>query len=485
MTTTSAFTNAGLPGDAAALLAHHVQTIEMRSMRNARLDAYYEGQNRVRDLGIAIPPGLSTIETVVGWPTMAVDVLEERLDVEGFALPGASVDNFGIPELWDANGMDVVSGMAHTDALIYGLEFVAVSVGDSARAEPDPLITIESPARMTGTWDQRRRGLSDAAGIIKSDDGQGYVAASLYLPDVTYLLDCDKGRWSLRDKQEHRRGRTMVTRLVNRPRSGRPWGTSQISRAIISYTDTAVRTVLGMEVAREFYSSPQRYMLGADESAFQDADGNPKTAWEVYLGRFLAVGPTPNGDIPQVGQLDAASPAPYLDQIKGLASLVSAEASIPVTYMGFNTDNPPGGDGVRAMEARLVKGAERRQTVFGSGWPEVVRDCVQLRDGSVPDELNRLAVVWRDAATPTKAAAADRVMKLVSVGVLPPDSEVTYEELGFSEVDKTRLMSDVRQRRTTARVAALTGAAGTATSDPAVAGLATERPTDAVDAAIG
>ena len=42
MTTTSAFSNAGLPDAAAALLAHHIQTIEMRSMRNARLDAYYE-----------------------------------------------------------------------------------------------------------------------------------------------------------------------------------------------------------------------------------------------------------------------------------------------------------------------------------------------------------------------------------------------------------------------------------------------------------
>ncbi|MBQ1167342.1 hypothetical protein KBZ21_56010, partial [Streptomyces sp. A73] len=39
----------------------------------------------------------------------------------------------------------------------------------------------------------------------------------------------------------------------------------------------------------EFYGAPQRYILGASESAFQDAEGNTKSAWETYIGRVLAL----------------------------------------------------------------------------------------------------------------------------------------------------------------------------------------------------
>lgn len=453
---------AGFPDDDAKLLSSLLNSIESRLVRNQRLSAYYEGANRVKDLGIAIPPGLTAVTTVVGWPTMAVDVIEERLDVEGFALPSTDAESLGLPDIWAANGLNVEAGPAHTDALIYGLDFIAVSVGDSAKQEPDPLVTVEPPTRMTGTWDGRRRRLSDAASVRKSTDGQTTLGATLYLENRTWILSCEAGKWTVEDRQDHKLGRVPVARLVNRPRSGRPWGTSQISKAIISYTDTAVRTLLGMEVAREFYSSPQRYLLGAKESAFVDADGNAKTAWEMILGRVLAIDSDEHGNVPQVGQFEAASPAPYLQQIEGLASLVCAEAAIPVAYMGFNTDNPPSADGIRSLEARLVKGAERRQAVFGAGWVEAMRLGLLMRDGSVPDDIDQLAVNWRDAATPTKAASADRVMKLVSVGTLQPTSEVVYEELGFSDVDKQRLMNEARQERSVRRLEALTGAQSTA-----------------------
>lgn len=459
----------GLPDDETRVLLLLVTEIESRLMRNKRLDAYYEGANRVKDLGISIPPGLSQVNTVVGWPTMAVDVIEERLDIEGFALPdGVDTTDLGLPEMWAANGLHVESGLAHTDALIYGLEFVAVSVGDSGRSEPDPLITVEPPTRMSGIWDGRRRRLSWAASIRKSVDGQKVEGAALYGENDTWILTNTQGSWRVVDRQEHKLGRVPVARLVNRPRSGRPWGTSQISKAIISYTDTAVRTLLGMEVAREFYSSPQRYILGADEDAFTDENGNPKTAWEMVLGRVLGLERDEDGELPQVGQFDAASPGPYLEQVRGLASLVSAEAAIPVAYMGFNTDNPPSADGIRSLEARLVKGAERRQTVFGAGWVEAVIIALTMRDGKdqLPPNIARLAVNWRDAATPTKAASADRVLKLVTVGALQPTSEVTYEELGFSEIDKQRLLAEARQARSIRRLEAL-GAAQARVSDQA------------------
>src|SRR2546430_15415250 len=46
-------------------------------------------------------------------------------------------------------------------------------------------------------------------------------------------------------------------------------------------SDAGCRTLLGLEVAREFYSAPQRYILGASEEAFQDADRSEEHTSEL------------------------------------------------------------------------------------------------------------------------------------------------------------------------------------------------------------
>ncbi|MEE2055878.1 hypothetical protein Q8A49_35805, partial [Nocardiopsis umidischolae] len=46
------------------------------------LDAYYNGEQVVNDLGISIPPQLKGLHTVIGWPQIGVDALERRLDID-------------------------------------------------------------------------------------------------------------------------------------------------------------------------------------------------------------------------------------------------------------------------------------------------------------------------------------------------------------------------------------------------------------------
>lgn len=51
-------------------------------------------------------------------------------------------------------------------------------------------------------------------------------------------------------------------------------------------------------------------------------------------------------------------------------------------------------------------------------------------------------MLWRDPATPTKAAMADAAVKLVGAGVAPPRSSVVYDMLGMSPTDQKRLETD-------------------------------------------
>lgn len=451
-----------------ALVDYHLDRLAKFVAANKLKEAYYEGTQRVKNLGVNLPATLKDVDAVVGWPATAVDVLEERLDWQGWTSESGNV--FGLDDVYTANGLDVDASSGHLDALIAGTGFVIVGKGDTG--EPDPLITVESPNRVTGEWDARLRRLSSALSVDETHPLTADVTeVTLYLPDanVRFGRPSKGSGWQELGRDDHGFGRVLVAMLPNKVRASRSEGRSEITRALRGYTDMAVRTLLGMDVHREFYQAPQRYLLGAEEHMFKKGDGSTATGWETVMGRMLAVPRDEDGELPQIGQFNPTSPAPYLDQVRGIAEMVSAEAAIPPTYLGFKTDNPPSADAIRAMEARLIKRAERRQATFGRAWREVGALALLVRDGEVPADYASIGLKWRDAATPTRSAAADEAVKLVGAGVLPADSSVTYDRLDLSPQEQRTLASDRRKAQGREMLASIaqTGEAAIASKTPA------------------
>lgn len=446
---------AGLSDDEADILHALIVQIMAKQEANKRKALWFDAKQKVRDLGIALPPEMRSVAAVVGWPATAVEVLEERLDIEGFTWPGGDISSLGVLDMWADNDMAVESGLAHTESLIHGVSFAAASIGDVDDGEPEILFTLESPLSMTLDWNRRKRRADHAASIVVDEKSGALVGATLHGPMQSIGLAQDRGVWTVTRFSHHGLGRPPVVRLVNRPRTGKLWGASEITPPVIAFTEMACRSLLRMEVTAEFYSAPQRWVMGADEKAFVDENGEPKSAWQTLIGRILALSADEHGNMPEVGQFDAQSPAPNLDAIKGLASLLAAEIAAPPSYLGFHTQNPPSGDGIRAHEARLVKRAERRQRWLGAGWPELLRLGLLLRDGELPPQANLIAPVWRDASTPTRAAQADAVTKLVASGVLRRDSDVTRRLVGLNESDRAELAAEDRRARASQTVAAM------------------------------
>jgi hypothetical protein len=460
-----------LTPDELGLIEQLIKKLEGHDYKNYLLETYYEGKNKLKDLRISIPPQLTTVETVVGWAGTAVDVLEERLDLEGFI----GGDMLNVNDIFRANELDLQASLGHKDAFVYGTGFVVVGKGNPDNGEPNELITIESPKKVTAIWDIRTRRLS-AALLLNRDEHGVATSATLYLENQNVYVEYSNKAWFEVDRDIHNYGRVMVAMLPNNPRTGEPRGRSEITPAVRSYTDSAMRTLLGAEVAREFYSAPQRYILGASEDTFLDADGQPLNAWSVYQGRVLGIPYNEAENVmPQVGQFQANDTRPYFDQIKSYAQLLAAETAIPASYLGFQTDNPASADAIRQMEARLVKRAERRQRQFGRTWTEVAKLALLVRDGSIPMEASTLRPIWRDASTPTRAAAADEAVKLVASGVLLPDSEVTYNRIGLSDTDKETLKVEKKLAKSTDLVANLAKASQVAAQNPTVANLAAQR----------
>lgn len=427
---------------------------------NLEAESFYEGTFTAEQFGISIPPSMQGVQTPTGWGGTVVDSLEERLDWQGWHTEQA--DDYGLGEVYDDNQLDVDSGLTHLDSLIFGTSFVAGGTG--FEGEPSPLITPHSPFTLTGNWDRRLRRLREAVAI---DPQNKRVTLYVFGETATFELR-DGNKWVVVDRDQHRMPRLPVVMFPNRVRGSRDTGRSEITRAVRYYCEAAARTMLGMEVSREFYNAPKLVALNLTEKAFQSEDGTPANQWTAVQGRIWYAPPNEEGEAaPDVKQISASSPMPYLDQIKGYATYVASEAGIPVSHFGFSTENPPSADAIRAVESRHVKRAERRQTIFGRSWLEVGAVALMVRDGEVPDTYWReMTSKWRDAATPTRAASADEATKLIGAGVLTADSSVTYDRVGLSAAEQRQVSADKRRAGGSAALRAITDAA--AAGQPAV-----------------
>lgn len=399
---------------------------EALSPQDERLDRYYNGSQRLRQMGLAVPPALRMFETAVNWPRLTVDSLEARLDVKTFYLPdGKRADH--VLDGWARNNMDSESSLAHLDALIFGRAFVCV--GSNPEDRGHPLITVESPREITVEIDPRARRISRALRVYGDSPVDGMAMhATLYEPDRTVWLRRVEGsrRWVQTGRDDHRLGRVPIVMLVNRKRAGDFAGVSEMAD-VIGLTDAAARSLTNLGVASETHAIPARWVTGASKGDFVGADGKPIPVWESY---FTAISATANAEA-KFGQFSASDLKNFHETVNHYAALVASVTRMPQTYLGLTTANPPSADAIRSAEAPHVKLAERKQRSFGDAWAWVAALYERFRTGEWVDG-NAVRTSWHDAATPTVQARADSIVKLTG-GKPVLSTEGAWDEMGWSE----------------------------------------------------
>jgi hypothetical protein len=431
--------------------------------RNMLRNQYYDQHNVLKDLEIAIPPHLTDLELVLGWPAKAVDTLARRCRLDGFVVPGVEDDPFGIRDMWRSNEMDIELPQTLTSALVHSCAFLTVTKGDPGMGEPEVLISTQSALFAAGVWDSRRRRLKYAMTITDMDEIGRVSGWALFMPGVTVTAYFD-GRWRL-SRFEHTLDRLPVEVLPYKPALDKPFGCSRISRAVMGLADSALRTLFRMEVHAEFFSSPQRYAMGADESMFVDEDGNPLNQWQAILGRVWAAGRDPDtGDMPQLGQFAQSSPQPHTDQLRSLGAQFCAETSIPMHTLGIAPEsNPSSAEALEIVERDLVDDAEAAMDVFGSRICRAMKTAVQIRDNldSPPEELAGLDAKWRDPRQPLRSSAGDFIIKLMQAMPWLAESRVPLEQLGWDETTVERAWADKRKANVTSLLQRLPSAGQT------------------------
>jgi hypothetical protein len=173
--------------------------------------------------------------------------------------------------------------------------------------------------------------------------------AALYLPDQTiHVAENDEGAVGTDRPGQAQLRDGAVIRQANRPRAADRDGSSEITPELMSLTDQGCRTMLNLSVAGEFYSVPQKLILGASESDFVGTDGEQKTAWQTYISHILALQRDEEGQLPEVKQFQAYDPSVFTKVIEMFASQAAGIVAATPQDLGLYTQgNPTSSDDLR------------------------------------------------------------------------------------------------------------------------------------------
>ena len=82
---------------------------------------------------------------------------------------------------------------------------------------------------------------------------------------------------------------------------------------------SALRTIKRSEIAAEFYSFPQKYVVGLSSEAER------MEKWRATMSSMLQFDKDADGDSPKLGQFTQQSMSPHTEQLRMFASLFSGE----------------------------------------------------------------------------------------------------------------------------------------------------------------
>ena len=443
----------GLEASDRPIAVELVRRLNEKWMRNQLRRRYYEGRNALKDLGIAIPPPLKSVEVVVGWPAKAVDSMIDRTTLQRFvSTSGSSTMDALLSELWESNRLAVEIPAAHTSALIHSCAFVFVGRGVVAEGDPEVVISTKSAEDASAIWDSRRRCVKAALSVDDREATTGNATLlHLYFPMMdgrpARVMRLSRNHWGAWEAVEVSTfsGRVPVEILPYRPSLTRPFGHSRITRGVMYQTDAAMRTMLRTEVGAEFFNAPQRYALGAHEDAFNDPNGNPVPAWTVMLGRLLTLTRDEEGDLPTVGQFTQQSMQPNVEQLRSIAQMFASEVSLDVGSLGIVQDNPSSAEAIRARNEELgVKIENWRTSVLSPTWKRILGLGASMVDGSaaLASEVSSIAAQWGSWSAPSEVSQAQASLARVQAVPRLAETDVELERMGFGADEIKRIRAD-------------------------------------------
>lgn len=321
---------------------------------------YYEMKNSIKDFQISTPPELRNIQTVLGWCGKAVDSLADRIVFREFA-----EDNFEIEEIFMMNNPDTFFDSAVLSSLISSCCFVYISENEDGF----PKLEIIDGANATGIIDQGTGLLKEGYAVLKRDSSENPIVEAYFTMGNVRVFQGGKFR-DIPNNAPY----PLLVPIIFRPDAVRPFGHSRISRSCMDIVNSAMRTVKRSEIAAEFYSFPQKYVVGTSQ------ESDPLDKWKATMSSLIEITKDEEGDKPTFGQFQQQSMSPHTEQLKMFAGLFAGETGLTLDDLGFVTDNPSSAEAIKASHENLRLIARKAQRTFGTGFLNVGYLAACLRD---------------------------------------------------------------------------------------------------------
>lgn len=347
---------------------------------------YYEMKNEMQDFKALIPQEFLWLEETLGWCGKAVDSLADRLSFREFRN-----DNFDLNPIFQMNNADVLFDSAVLSALISSCCFVCISPDESSF----PRLQVIDGGSATGVIDPITGLLVEGYAVLERDGRDTPTLEAYFTAGSTaYYQD---GRLVRSDQNSA--PYPLLVPIIYRPDAMRPFGHSRISRACMRIMQAALRTVKRSEISAEFYSFPQKYVLGLAN------DAEPMDKWKATMSSFLMFTKDDDGDAPKVGQFAQQSMSPYTEQLRTFAALFAGETGLTLDDLGFVTDNPSSAEAIKASHENLRLAARKAQKTFGSGFLNVgyLAACVRDDYAYRREQLYLTKPVWEPVFEPDAA----------------------------------------------------------------------------------
>lgn len=322
--------------------------LKNKRYRNEIRYDFYEMKNRVRDFNLTNLKEFRTLRECVSWCTKAVDTLADRMIFRGF-----DNDIFDMEGIYRMNNPDVIFDSSIISALITSCSFIYISNDDGF-----PRLQVIDGRNATGIIDPITNMLTEGYAVLQRDTKNNPTLEAYFTREETVFYKDGV----FYDREPNIAPYALLVPVIFRPDPKRPFGHSRISRACMSVQSSAMRTLKRAEISAEFYSFPQKYVLGLSSEAEQ------LDSWKATVSTMLSFDKDEDGGRPEVGQFQQQSMSPYVEQIKMFASMFAGETGLTLDDLGFSTENPSSVEAIKAQHENLRLTAKKAQRTFSTAF---------------------------------------------------------------------------------------------------------------------
>lgn len=419
------------------------------------MDAYYKGDHPLPFLTKAHNSKMRDEfrqlleDSRANFMRLVVDVVEERMKVEGIRLSAESdpVGDAASWKIWQANQMDAESQAGFVEALVKGVSYLSVWSGE--KSGDYPVIAVEDPLQTIVGYEPGSNYRKRAAALkVWTDDWTGMRRANVYLPDGIYkyqaktaneqapatpagtaAANAEKPQWKQLDGDAgfvpNPLNIVPIVPLRNRPRLLCEGESELIDVFRIQNGINGFLFLLAL--AGYFGAHKQRWAVGM--TLMVDHKGKPIEPFDIAIDRLI----THENAEAKFGEFSATDLTGYIKAIEQKVLHIAVTTRTPRHYL-IQEGQSPSGDAIQSAESGLVKKVERKQRPFGEGLEEAIglaRRFAGESDTPVDSEI-----VWADAATESPAVITDAVIKQFAGGLIP--WEAALEKLGATQTEIQR-----------------------------------------------